>query len=211
MCILVLFVGNIGKNKMIGILQNKEFYIFCRNPEKEDATQSSIYEPLKSLYTEIMEENPNYKNRSVAIVIRDGKILMERLCYKDANNGKEFFSVPGGGIEEGETPEQAAIRELKEECGLDGTIVKPLAVIYSHGRKEYSFEVSVPEDQQAITGYNPEEAGSDNPPLREVVWKSLNEISEKDRAFLWSYGLIQVQDFYQTIVGWGDEISYPGK
>ena len=31
---------------------------------------------------------------------------MERLCYKDANNGKEFFSVPGGGIEEGESPEQ---------------------------------------------------------------------------------------------------------
>lgn len=211
MCILVLFVGNIGKNKMIGILQNKEFYIFCRNPEKEDATQSSIYEPLKSLYTEIMEENSNYKNRSVAIVIRDGKILMERLCYKDANNGKEFFSVPGGGIEEGETPEQAAIRELKEECGLDGTIVKPLAIIYSHGRKEYSFEVAVPKDQQAITGYDPEEAGSENPPLREVVWKSLDQISEKDRAFLWSYGLIQVQNFYQTIVDWGDEISYPGK
>ena len=211
MCILVLFVGNIGKNKMIGILQNKEFYIFCRNPEKKDATQSSIYEPLKSLYTEIMEENPNYKSRSVAIVIRDGKILMERLCYKDANNGNEFFSIPGGGIEEGETPEQTALRELKEECGLDGTIVKPLAIIYSHGRKEYSFEVSVPEDQQAITGYDPEEAGSENPPLREVVWKSLNEISEKDRSFLWSYGLIQVQNFYQTIVGWGDEISYPGK
>lgn len=158
-----------------------------------------------------MEENPNYKNRSVAIVIRDGKILMERLCYKDANNGKEFFSVPGGGIEEGETPEQAAIRELKEECGLDGTIVKPLAVIYSHGRKEYSFEVAVPDDQQAITGYDPEEADSDIPPLREVVWKSLNEISEKDRAFLWFYGLIQVQGFYETIVSWGDEISYPGK
>ena len=211
MCILVLFVGIFGKNKMIGILQNKEFYIFCRNPEKEDATQSSIYEPLKSLYTKIMEENPNYKSRSVAIVIRDGKILMERLCYKDVNNGNEFFSIPGGGIEEGETPEQTALRELKEECGLDGTIVKPLSVIFSHGRKEYSFEVAVPDDQQAITGYDPEEAGSENPPLREVVWKSLNEISEKDRAFLWSYGLIQVQNFYQTIVDWGDEISYPGK
>lgn len=132
---------------MICILQNKEFYIFCRNPEKKDTTQFSIYEPLKILYSRTVEKNNNYKNRSVAIVIRDGKILMERLCYKNANNGKEFFSVPGGGIEEGETPEQAALRELKEECGLDGTIVKPLAVIYSHGRKEYSFEVAVPDDQ----------------------------------------------------------------
>ena len=70
-----------------------------------------------------------FKNRSVAIVVRNGKILMERLCYPDANNGKEFFSIPGGGIEEGETPEQTVLRELKEECGLDGTIVKPLAVI----------------------------------------------------------------------------------
>ena len=61
----------------------------------------SLYKQFQILYPKIMEENPNYKNRSVAIVIRDGKILMERLCYKDANNGKEFFSVPGGGIEEG--------------------------------------------------------------------------------------------------------------
>ena len=151
------------------------------------------------------------RNRSVAIVVRNGKILMERLWYKDANNGKEFFSVPGGGIEEGETPEQTVLRELKEECGLDGTIVKPLAIVCSHGRKEYSFEVAVLDDQQAITGYDPEEVGSENPGLREVVWKSLNEICEKDRAFLWSYGLIQVQGFYETIVSWGDEISYPGQ
>ena len=151
------------------------------------------------------------RNRSVAIVIRNGKILMERCCYKDANNGREFFTVPGGGIEEGETPEKAVLRELKEECGLDGTIVKALAIVCSQGRKEYSFEVSGPEDQQAVTGYDPEEVGSENPGLREVVWKSLNEINEKDRAFLFSYGLIQVQDFYETIVGWGDEISYPGQ
>ena len=68
----------------------------------------------------------------------------------------------------------------------------------------------LPDDQEAITGYDSEEAGSDNPPLREVVWKSLDEINEKDLAFLFSYGLSQGQNFYQTIVGWGDEISYPG-
>ena len=153
------------------------------------------------------EQYVYHRSRSVAIVIRDRKILMERVFYF----GREFFTVPGGGIEKGETPEEAAIRELKEECGLDGTIVKPLAVQYKdNGSAEYSFEVGISDDQEAITGYDPEET-SDNPPLKEVLWMNLNEISEKDRAFLWSYGLMLVPGFFDEIKNWGDEISYPGQ
>lgn len=157
-----------------------------------------------------MDEKQEYyvrkRSRSVAIVVRDGKILMERVFYF----GREFFTVPGGGIEEGETPEQAVIRELKEESGLDGTIVRKLATIHKEdGAEEHSFEVSVTEDQEAITGYDPEES-TENPPLKEVLWMSLDEISEKDRAFLWAYGLMMVKDFFEVIQGWGDEISYPG-
>ena len=147
------------------------------------------------------------RSRSVAIVVRNGKILMERVFYF----GREFFTIPGGGIEKGETPEIAVLRELKEECGLDGTIVKPLSVQYKdNGSAEYSFEVSISDDQEAITGYDPEET-SDNPPLKEVLWMNLNEISEKDRAFLWSYGLMLVPGFFDEIKTWGDEISYPGQ
>ncbi len=147
------------------------------------------------------------RNRSVAIVVRDGKILMERVVYF----GRQFYTVPGGGIEEGETPEQAAIRELKEECGLDGKIIRPLAVQYKlEGSAEYSFEVEVSREQEAITGYDPEES-AENPPLKEVLWMSLDEISEKDRAFLWAYGLFLVEGFFEEIKSWGDEISYPGK
>jgi hypothetical protein len=40
---------------------------------------------------------------------------------------------------------------------------------------------------------------------------NLNEISEKDRAFLWSYGLMLVPGFFDEIKTWGDEISYPGQ
>ena len=62
----------------------------------------------------------SYRSRSVAIVVRNGKILMERLCYPDTNNGKEFFSVPGGGIEEGETPEeQIRILDNSQDMGFE--------------------------------------------------------------------------------------------
>ncbi|MGN1422230.1 MAG: NUDIX domain-containing protein [Oscillospiraceae bacterium] len=144
------------------------------------------------------------RDRSVVFVIRNKKILMEKLCYE----GRFFYSIPGGGIEYGETPEQAAIRELKEECGLDGTIVKKLAEVYSNGRTEYAFEVSVPDNQNAIKGYDPEEP-IDNQPIKEVLWMELSEMPEKDRAFMWRYGLLEIEGFFDEVISWGNEISYP--
>lgn len=43
----------------------------------------------------------------------------------DVRNG-EYFKIPGGGIEEGETQIQAAIREAKEESGCDIKIIKKI-------------------------------------------------------------------------------------
>ena len=66
------------------------------------------------------------RNRSVAIVVRNGAVLVEKTYYE----GRYFYSLPGGGIEEGESPEETALRELKEECGLDGKIIKPLNIVH---------------------------------------------------------------------------------
>ena len=44
---------------------------------------------------------------------------MERLCYKDCNCGKEFYSILDGEIEAGESPDQAVTGYDSEEAGSD--------------------------------------------------------------------------------------------
>lgn len=68
----------------------------------------------------------NKKRVSVRnIVFFDNEIaLMHRL-----KNDKEYYVFPGGGIEEGETLEQCAVREMIEEFGI---IVEPIKKIYEY-------------------------------------------------------------------------------
>ena len=146
------------------------------------------------------------RNRSMALVMREDKILM----VKTFRFNRYIFELPGGGIEMGESPEEAAIRELKEECGLDGKIIRPLHTIHcKDGSTDYVFLVSVPEYQEAIVGIDPETKPGKEQAIKDVVWKRLEELSEKDRAFLWSYGLLQVEGYFEKALGWGDVISYP--
>jgi len=147
------------------------------------------------------------RNRSIALVTRGGKILSVRTrrsfgCINE---------LPGGGIEQGETPEQAALRELKEECGVDGRIIRPLNVLnWKNGSTEYVFLIEVDETQQVITGIDPETPPGAEQAIKAARWLSLNEFSERERAFLWAYGLIDVEGYYDIIACWGSEISYPG-
>ncbi len=56
-------------------------------------------------------------------------LLIGRKDLKDQNGERLLWSLPKGHIEEGETPEQAAIREVQEETGIESEISKALGVI----------------------------------------------------------------------------------
>jgi 8-oxo-dGTP pyrophosphatase MutT (NUDIX family) len=56
-------------------------------------------------------------------------LLIGRKDLKDQSGKKMLWSLPKGHIELGETPEQAAIREVAEETGINSQIVRELGVI----------------------------------------------------------------------------------
>lgn len=61
------------------------------------------------------------RKSSRVIIIREGKVLVFHRKRYSRMTGEwiEYYSIPGGGIDKGETAEAAAVRELKEEMGID--------------------------------------------------------------------------------------------
>ena len=149
-----------------------------------------------------------FKGRAQCIVVRDGKILMA----KHREGGVEYYCIPGGGIEAGETPEQAAVRELREECCVEGKIIQRLGEYhdpYEHDRIFYNYQLDIGEQEPKL-GYDPEFAEK-NAILVGVKWLALNEMSERDRAFLWSAGIFAIKEFAEELQSYSDDISYPKK
>ncbi|MFI1996020.1 NUDIX hydrolase [Actinoplanes sp. NPDC020271] len=59
----------------------------------------------------------------IICVDADGRVLL--LNWRDPIDGHLLWEPPGGGIDPGETPLQAARRELTEETGLDPAAIDP--------------------------------------------------------------------------------------
>ena len=70
---------------------------------------------------------------AAAIIRKDDKILATQRGYGEYKDGWEF---PGGKINEGETPEEAIVREIKEELDAD-IAVGDLLVTVEHDYKDF--------------------------------------------------------------------------
>ncbi|KAA1419413.1 NUDIX domain-containing protein [Nocardioides humilatus] len=75
---------------------------------------------------------PHQRQRvaAYAYVERDGALLLTRNSVLGPHPG--VWTLPGGGVDHGESPAATVVRELHEECGLDGTVGDLLTVDDHH-------------------------------------------------------------------------------
>lgn len=78
-----------------------------------------------------------------AVIVQEGKLVLIKRGV-DPEKGK--WSIPGGGVEIGEPVRDTAVREAKEECGLDIELVNTLPmdvmdkiVLVEDGRLKYHY------------------------------------------------------------------------
>jgi 8-oxo-dGTP diphosphatase len=112
------------------------------------------------------------RQRSGIILIENDKLaLIER-----HRAGLHYFAFPGGGVDEGETIEQAAVREAEEELGIQVEVIQKVAEVIFNEKPQYYFLVKhLSGDFGTGTG---EEYGEYNPihGTYHPLWLSLTEV-----------------------------------
>ncbi len=110
--------------------------------------------------------------RACAAVLHDDKILM----VHHQNGSHTYWTLPGGGVDEGETLEQAAIREVKEESGLDVTVAELLFMEeYEFGRSYCYLARLTGEATEPTLAFLPEAESIFGTMVRSVAWHSLKD------------------------------------
>lgn len=77
--------------------------------------------------------NSRLEHSAGGVVLRESSVLVIRVTNLQ---GKTVVTFPKGHIEPGETPEQAALREVHEETGIEAQITRPLRETSYHFVKD---------------------------------------------------------------------------
>jgi len=75
------------------------------------------------------------KPRAAAIIVNNGRVLLVHRI----KDGREYWVLPGGSIESGESEATACLREVKEETGLGIRILGQVRSLTNEGRMETYF------------------------------------------------------------------------
>lgn len=121
----------------------------------------------------IKEREANMRDRGSAIIIEHNKVAL----IKRIKGGVTYYVFPGGGIESGETPEEATKREVYEELGIEVDVKECIAEISFNGKQFFFLGAMVGGTFGTGQGeeYTDEEKGSYIP-----VWMDIDDLLSID-------------------------------
>jgi ADP-ribose pyrophosphatase YjhB (NUDIX family) len=156
-----------------------------RSPQSQDLATATSPAQTPEVATKNSKSKTPYAKRvdevsaGGLVVDTTGKLglLIGRRDLKDISGKRILWSLPKGHIEEGETPEQAALREVQEETGIESIIEKSLGVI------DFWFMAGGKRIHKTVHHYLFRENGGLLAPqeseVDEVAWFPLSEIVER--------------------------------
>ena len=114
---------------------------------------------------------PFIRIRVAAVIVEQGRILLE----KHAKDGREYWVLPGGGADPGETLSEALRRELREEIDIEtapGDLLfacEAIAPDASRHIVQLAFEAAITSGTPRVTGNDARVAG--------VAWVPVGEVA----------------------------------
>lgn len=119
---------------------------------------------------------------SRGIIIEDNSIYaMFRRRIKDDGRVKEYYVIPGGGINEEESLEENVLRELKEEFSITAAIKGYLGREETENTIEHFFHCEIVEGVPTLGGEEKERCNESN--YYEIRKVSLDELDNIDISF----------------------------
>lgn len=107
------------------------------------------------------------------VILENNKVLLVQV---KSMKGRKIWTFPKGHIEQGETPRQAALREVLEETGYKASIVKPLLKV------RYAFTLKGRYVKKVVQWYLMKKLGRigkhDPSEILTINWVSINKAKE---------------------------------
>lgn len=118
-------------------------------------------------------------------VVEDGKILTFLRGRRDKRTDEmfQYYSFPGGEVNKGETVEQAAVRETKEEMGVDIALGPKVAIQNLDGFVNHAFSATIVSGVPQLMPDSEEVFFSSRHNTYEVQWVPVSELTPENLIY----------------------------